>query len=167
MAPPLTVTASAAVQTGAARDVADGLVDVDPYDDGNSGGIPTYDWNTAPKPEFATRRQLRAMSLRPGGHDPVAQLKCRNCSFRPETFCPHLAWLYRIDLAKPIRPMTLAKEVALDKAMAARQTCPRCRRRYYYCLPLKTLGMCVPCHDGVPAGPTHYTLPRTGHQLAA
>lgn len=142
--------------------------DVDPHDDGQlPGGIPTYDWNTAPKAELATRRQLRAMGLRPGGHDPVAQLKCRHCSHKPLTECRRLAWLYRIDLAQPIRPMTLAKEIALDRAMAARQTCPRCRRRYFYCLPLKTQGMCVPCHDGVPADPTHYTLPRNRHHLAA
>jgi ribosomal protein S26 len=161
------VTAPAATPAGKAGDVADGLVDVDPYDDGIPGGIPLYDWNTAPKAELATRRQLRAMGLRPGGHGPAAELKCRNCSFKPRTECRHKALLFRIDIAKKVRPMTLAKEVALDKAMAARQTCPRCGRRYYYCLPLKTLGMCVPCHDGVPADPTHYTLPRTGHHLAA
>lgn len=128
------MTAPTATPAGKAGDVADGLVDVDPYDDGSLSGIPTYDWNTAPKAELATRRQLRAMGLRPGGHGPAAELNCRKCSFKPLTDCQHKALLFRIDLAKPIRPMTLAKEVALDRAMAARQTCPRCRRRYYYCL---------------------------------
>ncbi|MEU3991753.1 hypothetical protein AB0F24_25910 [Streptomyces platensis] len=32
------------------------------------------------------------------------------------------AWLYEVACALPIRPMTLAKEAALDKAMAKRQT---------------------------------------------
>ncbi|WP_371674781.1 RRQRL motif-containing zinc-binding protein [Streptomyces sp. NBC_00289] len=79
-----------------------------------------------------------------------------------------VAYFYRIDLAKPVRPMTLAKEAALDRAMAARQTCPRCRRRYDACLPLRTLGMCLECFDGTPAAPGTYTLPAdTTHHLAA
>ncbi|WP_435862621.1 RRQRL motif-containing zinc-binding protein [Streptomyces luteogriseus] len=66
------------------------------------------------------------MRLRPGGQEPVARITCRHGQ--------RFAYLYRVDLAKPIRPMTLAKELALDKAMAARQTCPKCRRRYHACL---------------------------------
>lgn len=62
--------------------------------------------------------------------------------------------------------MTLAKEAALDAAMAARTTCPRCRRRYHHVLPLRTLGCCLECHDGTPAKPATYTLP-PGHTLAA
>jgi hypothetical protein len=54
-----------------------------------------------------------------------------------------MAWLYSIELAVPKRIPTLAQEAALDKAMARRQTCPKCRRRYFRCLPLKTLGMCL------------------------
>lgn len=91
-------------------------------------------WRQAPQ-GLATRRQLRAMGLRPGGHDPVAQVECRGGK--------RVAYLYRVDLALPKLPMTLAKEAALDKAMAARQTCPRCSRRYFTCLPLKTLGSCL------------------------
>ncbi|MEV7068550.1 RRQRL motif-containing zinc-binding protein [Streptomyces collinus] len=98
------------------------LVDVDPYDDGS---FPEFRWKRAPQ-GLATRRQLRVMGLRPGGQEPVARITCR----RGQRF----AYLYRVDLAKPIRPMTLAKELALDKAMAARQTCPKCRRRYHVCL---------------------------------
>ncbi|MDT0347535.1 hypothetical protein [Streptomyces litchfieldiae] len=40
---------------------------------------------------------------------------------------------------------TLAQEWALDRAMAARQTCPLCHVRYPHCLPLKTLGSCWNC----------------------
>lgn len=144
----------------------DDLVDIDPYDDG-TGGIPEYDWNSAPKNVLATRRQLRAKGLRPGGQDPAAQLRCRHCSYRPLTKCRHMAWLYRIDLALPVRPMTLAKEVALDRAMEARQRCPQCTRRYFHCLPLKKFGTCLECHDGTPADPNSYTTPRCPGDLAA
>jgi hypothetical protein len=137
----------------ASQDVV--LVDVDPGDDGT---FPVHPWRQAP-PGLATRRQLRAMRLRPGGHEPVGRIECRGGK--------RWAWLYRVDLALPIRPMTLAKEIALDKAMAKRQTCGSCRRRYSYCLPLKTLGACLECAEGIVADPSSYTLPRATHELAA
>jgi hypothetical protein len=95
------------------------------------------------------------MRLRPGGQDPVAQLECRGGKRR--------AWLYQVDLALPIRPMTFAKEIALDRAMAARQTCPLCHRRYYHCIPLETLGSCLEGAEGIPADPATYTLPASHH----
>lgn len=150
----------------------DDLVDVDLYDDGS---FPDFGFKQAPgavavlaalrgsgpRPQtgLATRRQLRAMGLRPGGHEPVARLVWRRGG--------RWAWLYRIDLAKPVRPMTLAKELALDKAMAARQTCPLCTRRYFACLPLRTLGSCLECHDGTPADPSSYIAVPATHQMAA
>ncbi|MEV5204408.1 hypothetical protein [Streptomyces sp. NPDC053720] len=71
-------------------------------------------------------------------------------------------------VAKPKFPMTLAKEAALDKAMAARQTCPGpCGRRYFHCIPLKTLGSCLECYDGTPADPASYIAPPAKHPLAA
>ncbi|MFF5315565.1 RRQRL motif-containing zinc-binding protein [Streptomyces massasporeus] len=130
--------------------------DVDVYAT-ESGTLPVYRWRQAPK-GLATRRQLRERRLRPGGQDPVAVIECRGGKRK--------AWLYEIDKAKPIRPMTFAKEVALDKAMAKRQTCPSCSRRYYHCLPLKTLGSCLECYDGTPAAPGSYMRP-PGDQLAA
>ncbi|WP_192342401.1 RRQRL motif-containing zinc-binding protein [Streptomyces sp. VITNK9] len=129
-------------------------------------GLPEYDWGTAPVDQLATRRQLRAAGLRPGGHDPVAILRCKACATRDRT-CTRPAYLYRVDLAKPVRPMTLAREAALDAAMAARTTCPVCRRRYHYVLPLRTLGSCLECRDGTPADPSTYIAPRPTHQLAA
>ncbi|MCX5338476.1 hypothetical protein OG315_00005, partial [Streptomyces atratus] len=76
-----------------------------------------------------------------------------------------------VGLAKPKRTATLAQEWALDRAMAARQTCPvpTCRRRYTFCLPLKTLGSCLECHDGTPADPRTYHAPTAPviHRLAA
>ncbi|MFD7941520.1 RRQRL motif-containing zinc-binding protein [Streptomyces sp. NPDC059744] len=104
--------------------------------------VSIYDWQASPE-GLATRRQLRALGLRAGGHDPVAQLRCRHCLAHPARTCTRMAYLYRIDLAKPVRPMTLAKEAALDRAMARLSTCPRCRRRYDYCLPRKTIGSCL------------------------
>ncbi|MFF9273340.1 RRQRL motif-containing zinc-binding protein [Streptomyces rochei] len=129
-------------------------------------GLPEYDWGTAPVDQLATRRQLRAAGLRPGGHDPVAILRCKACATRDRT-CTRPAYLYRVDLAAPVRPMTLAREAALDAAMAARTTCPVCRRRYHYVLPLRTLGSCLECWDGTPADPSTYIAPRPTHQLAA
>ncbi|MFJ2584038.1 RRQRL motif-containing zinc-binding protein [Streptomyces sp. NPDC087538] len=100
--------------------------------------LPVYRWRLAPD-GYATRRQLRALGLRPGGQDVAAQLE------RPRRRRgPLVAYLYRIDHAKPVRPMTPARTAALAKAMAARQTCPNCRTDAGYCIP-RSLGMCVTC----------------------
>ncbi len=55
-----------------------------------------------------------------------------------------VAYLYRIDAAKPVRPMTPAKWAALVKANAARRMCPECGRDAGYGIP-PSLGMCAPC----------------------
>ena len=55
-----------------------------------------------------------------------------------------VAYLYRIDLAKPVRPMTSRKWGALALAMLARRTCQKCQVIYSYCMP-RSLGMCVLC----------------------
>ncbi|GAB7108242.1 hypothetical protein JCM4814A_65560 [Streptomyces phaeofaciens JCM 4814] len=100
--------------------------------------LPVYPWRLAPD-GLATRRQLRAKGLRPGGQDVVAQIE------RPRyRRGPLVAYLYSVDGAKPVRPMTPAKQAALDKANAARRTCPQCRRDTGYVIPAE-LGMCVPC----------------------
>ncbi|MFJ6661612.1 RRQRL motif-containing zinc-binding protein [Streptomyces sp. NPDC091377] len=146
------------------------LVDIDPYDDGS---FPQFGNNQAPgavavraaargngpvpAEGLATRRQSRALGLSPGGQDPAARLICRGGQ--------RWAWLYRVDLAVPKRTPTLPQEMALDRAMAARQTCPQCLRRYYACLPLRTQGRCDPCEQGyepsadtvmLPAPDTHH-----------
>jgi hypothetical protein len=100
--------------------------------------VPVYPWRLAPE-GLATRRQLRAMDLRPGGQDVVAQVE-RPRRRRP----PLVAYLYRVDTAKPVRPMTPAKWAALDKANAARRICPQCRMDAGYVIPA-SLGVCVPC----------------------
>ncbi|MFF9311127.1 RRQRL motif-containing zinc-binding protein [Streptomyces sp. NPDC014748] len=100
--------------------------------------LPVYRWRLAPD-GYATRRQLRARGLRPGGQGVAAQLE-RPRRRRP----PLVAYLYRLDLAKPVRPMTAAKWAALARANAARRRCPECGRDAGYVIPA-ALGMCVPC----------------------
>ncbi|MFE5372788.1 RRQRL motif-containing zinc-binding protein [Streptomyces mirabilis] len=121
---------------------------------------------------LVTRRQLRDLNLSPGGNrGPAAILRCKWCSYRPQWSCihPQRGGLFRVDLAKPKRIPTLAQERALDRAMAARQTCPKCKRRYYVCLPLRSLGCCDPCDKGFEPSPdTYMTSPApTTHRLAA
>ncbi|MFM9812800.1 RRQRL motif-containing zinc-binding protein [Streptomyces scabiei] len=127
----------------------DDLVDVNPYAPTEpQTTTPVYKRNQAPE-GLATKRQLRAMGLSYGGLEVVAEVEARG---------PKNGYLYEIAKARPIRPMTLAQEYALDKAMAARQTCPECRRRYYGCL-RTSLGICLECHDGTPAHPSSYIPP--------
>ncbi|MEV7400130.1 RRQRL motif-containing zinc-binding protein [Streptomyces sp. NPDC091267] len=100
--------------------------------------LPVYRWRLAPD-GYATIRQLRARGLRPGGQDVAAVLE------RPRRRRgPLFAYLYLVDLAKPVRPMTPAKRAALAKANAAQQVCPNCKRDAGYRIP-SSLGMCVPC----------------------
>lgn len=100
-------------------------------------GVPTWRWRAAPRRlSLATRRQLRAQGLRPGGQAPVARIECR----RGRRF----AWLYRVDLARPVRPMTPARWRALDRAMAARRWCPQCQRYGPGCISTR-YGCCLDC----------------------
>ena len=102
------------------------------------GALPVYRWRLAPD-GLATRRQLRALGLRPGGQDVAAQVE------RPRRRRePLVAYLYRVEQAKPVRPMTPAKRAALAKANTARRVCPECRRDAGYVIP-PSLGMCTPC----------------------
>ena len=72
--------------------------------------LPVFRWRLAPD-GYATRRQLRARGLRPGGQQwpPSSNGPARRRG-------PLVAYLYRIDLAKPVRPMTPAQWAALAKA---------------------------------------------------
>lgn len=84
------------------------------------------------------------MGLRPGGQQVCGQLVWRSkLSHGQERY----AWLYAVAKAKPVRPMTPGRAAALDRAMAARQTCPKCRVRFDACLPLKSIGSCWGCSD--------------------
>lgn len=102
------------------------------------GGTPTYPYRSAPA-GLLTRRQLRAQGLRPGGQEPVAQILWRRGD--------RVAYLYRTDRARPVRPMTPGRARALAAAMLARRTCPECGIDQGYCIPT-SLGRCVPCDSG-------------------
>ncbi|WP_225629173.1 RRQRL motif-containing zinc-binding protein [Streptomyces werraensis] len=113
--------------------------------------LPVYRWHLAPD-GLATRRQLRAQGLRPGGQEVAAQLE------RPRRRRgPLVAYLYRVDLAVPVRPMTPARRAALAKANTARRLCPSCRRDAGYVIPA-ALGVCVPCAYPDPRGSEGSTL---------
>lgn len=97
--------------------------------------LPVFSFRLAPE-GLATKRQLLAHGLRPGGQDPVARLEWR----RGRRF----AWLYDIDAAKPKRPETPAQRAALDRALAARRVCPTCGEAKDYTIPT-SLGQCLDC----------------------
>ncbi|KJY36242.1 RRQRL motif-containing zinc-binding protein [Streptomyces katrae] len=111
---------------------------------GERFGIPTYPWNLAPL-GLATRRQLREQGLRPGGQDVVAQVLWHSNRYRrPGTPGIRVAYLFAIDRAKPVRPMTPGRRAALAEAMRARRTCPDCRQDAGYVIPT-SLGSCTAC----------------------
>ncbi|MER5399246.1 RRQRL motif-containing zinc-binding protein [Streptomyces sp. NPDC002599] len=103
-------------------------------------GMPTYPWRMAPD-GYATRRQLRTRGLRPGGQPVAAQLMVIN----RRVGTPRVAYLYREDLALPVRPMTSRKWGALALAMLVRRTCPTCQITYSYCLSTRhgICGLCI------------------------
>ena len=106
---------------------------------GNRYGIPTYPFRWAPE-KLATRRQLTALGLRPGGQQPCAQILWRRGN--------RVAYLYRIDLAKPKRKATVNQLAALGKALRARRICPACGIEQTYTIPT-SLGCCLACeHKG-------------------
>ena len=108
---------------------------------GERFGTPTYPWKFAPD-GLKTRRQLRACGLRPGGQPVAAQVMWRSRRSK----APRIAYLYRVQLAKPVRPLTPARRRALEAANRARRTCPSCGRDAGYVLPVH-LGTCLPCAD--------------------
>lgn len=120
--------------------------------DGERYGLPTFPKRLAPE-GLATRRQLRARGLRPGGQDVAAQILWHGRRDPVTRTRPvRAAYLYRIDLAAPVRPMTPGRWRAVRAMMRARRTCPACRVLQDFVIPT-SLGCCPRCADG--------------HQLAA
>jgi hypothetical protein len=112
------------------------------------GGLPTYPWGLAPA-GLATRAQLAARGLRPGGQDPVAQVAW--ASRRAGAVGGvRTAALYRLEAALPKRPLTPAREKALARALLARHTCRTCGEVSEHCLPTSMGGHCPPCYAAVP-----------------
>lgn len=99
--------------------------------------IPVYRYRLAPS-GLLTRRQLRAAGLRPGGADPVAEIRWR----RGRRF----ALLYDTARALPVRPMTAGRWRSHAAMMRARRTCPTCGTDRGYVIP-RSLGCCLPCAD--------------------
>ncbi|MFI0470931.1 RRQRL motif-containing zinc-binding protein [Saccharopolyspora sp. 5N102] len=98
-------------------------------------GLPTFPFGFAPS-GLATRRQLRAAGLCPGGQDVVAQIVWRRGK----------AWagLYDESLARPKRTPTPAQHRAWQAAMTARRRCLRCGLDAGYYLP-RTTRTCWNC----------------------
>jgi hypothetical protein len=96
---------------------------------------------------LATKRQLAARGLRPGGAAVAAQIMWQR----------HrgvgVAYLYRLAGAKPKRTPTAGNLRAIAAMMAARSTCQVCRSVFDYCLPAGRV--CLHCAD-----PDRY--PRSG-----
>ncbi|MER7369666.1 RRQRL motif-containing zinc-binding protein [Nonomuraea wenchangensis] len=113
------------------------------------GGLPTYPWRMAPS-HLATKRQLAADGLRPGGQPVCAQVMWRTRSHGgraagvPATI--GVAYLYDRALAKPKRQPTAAQREAIAKALRARRICPECQVERDYCLP-RRYGVCLDCHE--------------------
>jgi hypothetical protein len=106
------------------------------YDpDGERYGLPTYPWRWAPD-GLLTTRQLRAHGLRPGGQDIAAQILWRRGK--------RVAYLYRVDAAKPKRTATPAQYAAIARALRARRTCISCGREQPYYIP-RRYGECLDC----------------------
>jgi hypothetical protein len=112
---------------------------------GEIHGLPTYPWRSAPA-GLATRRQLGALGLRPGGRSPVAQIM-RQRRRRP----PLVGYLYPVDGSPAKRPVTPGVRRALAAALRARQTCPECKRWVQYVIP-SHLGECLDCVDSRTTG---------------
>lgn len=107
---------------------------------GRRYGFPTFPFHGVPD-GLATRRQLRAAGLCPGRQPVVAQILWTHKK------TTRVAYLYRIDLAKPKRNPTAAQLAAIGKALAARRTCGTCRKTKNYYIP-RSLGECLDCAEG-------------------
>ena len=111
---------------------------------GTVEGLPALSWGWAARDKLATRRQLRALGLRPGGQEPVAVLMFQHA--KPNRRRIEYARLYLIERAVPKREATPAQRAAIAKALTARRTCTQCGQvQDYY---LSTISrMCGPCAD--------------------
>lgn len=117
---------------------------------GELHGLPTYNWTTAPA-HLATRRQLTAMGLRPGGQRPVGQIRRRGL----------IGYLYQVDKAKPKFTLTPAKLRAVWLAAQSRRRCGDCAAQLDY-IPQQgapTYGRCWDCMGYPPAEPAAVSCP--------
>ncbi|WP_329307846.1 hypothetical protein OG322_41435 (plasmid) [Streptomyces sp. NBC_01260] len=114
--------------------------------EGKEFGIPTFPRKLAPE-GLATRRQLRSKGLRPNGQPVIAQILWLGRRDPLTRVRPvRAAYLYRLDLAAPVRPMTPGRARAVAAMMRARRTCPLCAVTFPYVIPT-SLGCCPGCAD--------------------
>jgi hypothetical protein len=128
---------------------------------GHRYGLPLLSYGIAPRDKLATRRQLRAKGLRPGGQEPVAYLYfwCR----RGKRMV--FAELFLIERAVPKRTATPAQHTAIAKANLARRICKSCGRDAFYVLP-REHGQCHTCWHITEYGTPPETPEVTGQQAA-
>jgi hypothetical protein len=100
-------------------------------------GFHCFRWGLAPQ-GLATRRQLTALGLRPGGCEP------RACVVWTRYGRQRVAYLYPLAAAKPKRTATPAQRRALAAALRARRTCRRCGTDAGYVLP-RSWDRCLDC----------------------
>ncbi len=113
---------------------------------GRYAGAPVFTYGWAPT-GLATVRQLAALGLRPAGQDVAGWLV-----WGPGNR-PRWAYLYRVDLAVPKRPMTPARWASVARCNAAQQVCPTCGLDAGYRIP-RSLGECWDCHAAAAAART-------------
>lgn len=111
---------------------------------GELDGLPAIPWGWADSTVVATRRQLRAAGLRPGGQDPVAVLAFQHA--QPNRRRIEHAALFLIERACPKREATPAQLRAVDQALRARRTCELCGTEQDHYLST-TSRLCGPCED--------------------
>lgn len=125
--------------------------DVHPEFDDATGevfGLPTYPYHMAPE-EFRTRRQLRKLNLCPGGQEIRGQIIWKHggagANGRGAT-TRRVAYLFSLRYAKPKRVSSPAQLAAIDKALRARRTCPKCGETKDYYIRW-SLGECNECAE--------------------
>lgn len=111
--------------------------------EGKEYGRPTYGWKMAPG-HLKTKRQLLEMDLRPAQPIQAQVLWIRGGK-------EAVAYLYDVNKAKPKKLATLAQIFALEKAWAARRTCPLCGLDVGYTI-RTSLGCCTDCYAATPRG---------------
>lgn len=115
---------------------------------GDRWNLPTWPYGLAPE-GLETVRQLKKRNLRPGGQAPVGQVMWRSSKQFWAKGLPYgygIAYLYRVDLAKPRRTPSARQLEALSKAMRVRRTCRECGVEFPYCLPRRYGRTCQGCH---------------------
>lgn len=121
---------------------------------GTFHGYPILTWGWATRCVLATRRQLRAMDLSPGGHDAVAVLVFQH---RMPARRRDFAYLFLIEAAAPKRTPTTAQLRAVRAALTARRTCTGpCGQVQPRCVST-TSRMCRTCETATNFWPRHAT----------